>query len=164
MQMYKSTIKFNLAHGLVCWICVHTVIQVNPIRFKYGRQNLFTLLTGSTAMHFTATGAPLAARGIRISAMNQHAWRPIVFGMNSVASVHERTIPTERPPLVGEVSANFCGYRMPRCQRDGSLRQYSRLSRPEPLLFFQVAPQMYSQAEWTPFQPHCFSENLVWIN
>jgi hypothetical protein len=23
--------------------------------------------------------------------------------------VHERTIPTERPPLVGEVIANFCG-------------------------------------------------------
>jgi hypothetical protein len=29
---------------------------------------------------------------------------------SSVALVHERTIPTERPPLVGEVSANFYGY------------------------------------------------------
>ena len=29
--------------------------------------------------------------------------------LNSVALVRERTIPTERPPLVGEVSANFCG-------------------------------------------------------
>jgi hypothetical protein len=28
---------------------------------------------------------------------------------NSVARVHERTIPTERQQLVGEVSANFCG-------------------------------------------------------
>jgi hypothetical protein len=28
---------------------------------------------------------------------------------NSVAWVHEGTIPTERPPLVGEVNANFCG-------------------------------------------------------
>ena len=28
---------------------------------------------------------------------------------NSVALVRTRTIPTERPPLVGEVSANFCG-------------------------------------------------------
>jgi hypothetical protein len=28
---------------------------------------------------------------------------------NSVALVCERTIPTERPPLVGEVSTNFCG-------------------------------------------------------
>jgi hypothetical protein len=27
----------------------------------------------------------------------------------SATLVHERTIPTEQPPLVGEVSANFCG-------------------------------------------------------
>jgi len=27
----------------------------------------------------------------------------------SVALVRERTIPTERPPPVGEVSVNFCG-------------------------------------------------------
>jgi hypothetical protein len=35
-----------------------------------------------------------------------HCLQPIT---NSVALVRERTIPTERPPLVGEVSANFCG-------------------------------------------------------
>jgi hypothetical protein len=29
--------------------------------------------------------------------------------LNSVASVRKRTIPTERPPLVGEVSVNLCG-------------------------------------------------------
>jgi hypothetical protein len=29
--------------------------------------------------------------------------------LNPVASVHDRTIPTERLTLVGEVSANFCG-------------------------------------------------------
>ena len=34
---------------------------------------------------------------------------PTVDTKNSVASVRERTIPTERPPPVGEVSANFCG-------------------------------------------------------
>jgi hypothetical protein len=28
---------------------------------------------------------------------------------NSVDLVGERSIPTELPPLVGEVSANFCG-------------------------------------------------------
>jgi hypothetical protein len=53
---------------------------------------------------------------------------------NSVALVCERTIPTERLPLVGEVSANFRGYRVSRGQRDWSLRPYSRLSKPEPLL------------------------------
>jgi hypothetical protein len=29
--------------------------------------------------------------------------------LNSVALVRERTITTERPPPVGEVSTNFCG-------------------------------------------------------
>jgi hypothetical protein len=32
-----------------------------------------------------------------------------------------------------------------RGQRDGSLQPYSRFSRQEPLLFYQVAPQLYSQ-------------------
>jgi hypothetical protein len=48
-----------------------------------------------------------------------------------VALVSKRTIPTERPPLVGEVSANFCGSSVPRDQRDRSLRPYCRLSRPD---------------------------------
>jgi hypothetical protein len=65
----------------------------------------------------------------------------------SVAWVRERTILTEWPPLVGEVSANFCGNRVPRGQHDRSLWLYSRLSGPEPLLFFQVAPQLYSQGK-----------------
>jgi hypothetical protein len=39
--------------------------------------------------------------------------------LNSVASVRERTIPTERSPLVAEVSVNFCGYRVLRGQRNG---------------------------------------------
>jgi hypothetical protein len=37
---------------------------------------------------------------------------------NPVAGVHERIIPTERQPLVGEVSANFSGLRVPRGQRE----------------------------------------------
>jgi hypothetical protein len=41
--------------------------------------------------------------------------------------------------------ANFCGYRVPRDQRDGFLRPYSRFSRQEPLLFYQIAPQLYSR-------------------
>jgi hypothetical protein len=69
--------------------------------------------------------------------------------------VRERTISTERPPLVGEVIANFYGQRVPRGQCDGFLRPYSRFSRQEPLLFNQVTPQLYS---WTPFQTdYCFS-------
>jgi hypothetical protein len=55
--------------------------------------------------------------------------------LNSVVLVRERTISTERPPFVGEVNANFCSQRVPGGQRDRFLRPYSRLSRPEPLLF-----------------------------
>jgi hypothetical protein len=42
---------------------------------------------------------------------NKHSTWPVV---------RKRTIPTERPPLVGEVSANFCGQRVSRSQRNGS--------------------------------------------
>jgi hypothetical protein len=49
--------------------------------------------------------------------LEDHCWNsvPLFFQnsdthlTNSVALVRERTIPTERPPLVGEVSAKFCG-------------------------------------------------------
>jgi hypothetical protein len=58
-----------------------------------------------------------------------------VQNKNSFARLRERTIPTERPPLVGDVCSNFCGYRVPRGERNGSLRPYSRFSRSEPLIF-----------------------------
>jgi hypothetical protein len=62
-----------------------------------------------------------------------------------MVSVRERTTPTERPPPVGEVIANFCGQRVLRGQREVSLLPYSRFSIQEPLLFYQVAPQLYSR-------------------
>jgi hypothetical protein len=49
--------------------------------------------------------------------------------------VRERTIPTDRPPLVGEVSTNFYGQKVSRGQLNPSPRPYSRFSRPEPLVF-----------------------------
>jgi hypothetical protein len=85
-----------------------------------------------------------------------------VRNCNSVTLVRERTIPTERLPLVGKVSANFCGYRVPSGQRNGSQRAYSPLSRPETLPF--VSKKLLNcshEAEWTPFLTHYFSENLV---
>jgi hypothetical protein len=47
-----------------------------------------------------------------------------------MAWVRAQTILTERQPLVSEVSASFCGYRVPHGQRNGSLRPYSRIFRP----------------------------------
>jgi hypothetical protein len=73
-----------------------------------------------------------------------------IFLKNSMVWVRERTIPTEQPPLVGEVTANFCGKRVPRGQRDGSLRPYCQFSRQEPLLFYQVAPQLYPRGWVNP--------------
>jgi hypothetical protein len=75
----------------------------------------------------------------------------LLSNLHSRAWVREWTKSTERPPLVGEVSANFCGLRVPRGQRDRSLRPYFPFSRPEPLLFFQVAPQLYSRGWVDPF-------------
>jgi hypothetical protein len=43
--------------------------------------------------------------------------------LNSVALVRKQTILTERSPLVGEVSANFCRYRVLRGQRNEFPRQ-----------------------------------------
>jgi hypothetical protein len=58
--------------------------------------------------------------------------------------VHERTIPTERPPLV--VVPTFVDRGVSRGQRGGPPTVVkSQFSRPEPLLFFQVAPHLSSQ-------------------
>jgi hypothetical protein len=60
--------------------------------------------------------------------------------------VRKRTIPTERPPLVDEIlMPTFVGRGVSRGQRGGSLTVVNLFSRPEPLLFFQVAPRLSSQ-------------------
>jgi hypothetical protein len=59
-----------------------------------------------------------------------------------VASVREPTTPTERPPLVGEVGADFCGYKMSRGQRDESLRPYSQFLDRSRYCLSEAAPQL----------------------
>jgi hypothetical protein len=59
----------------------------------------------------------------------------LIVSPYSVVLVRERTIPIERPPLVGEVSATFADKGVTRHHRDGSIRPYCRISRPEPLVF-----------------------------
>jgi hypothetical protein len=69
---------------------------------------------------------------------------------NSVALVTELTIPTERPPLVGEVSAKFAERG---CHVVSVTNPYSRilgfLDRSR-YFFFQVAPQLYSRGSVDP--------------
>ena len=59
-----------------------------------------------------------------------------------MALVRERTIPTERPPPVSEVSANFCGYRGVTWSAQRIPTAVNLFSGPEPLLFIQVAPHL----------------------
>jgi hypothetical protein len=63
-------------------------------------------------------------------------YRPILSLKLKLRGLSPRANYTDRATAaVGDVSAKFCGYRVPRSQRDGSLRPYSRLSRPQLLLF-----------------------------
>jgi hypothetical protein len=40
--------------------------------------------------------------------------------------------------------------------------RYSKFSRPEPLLLLSSSSSfILTRAEWTPFQTHCYYENLV---
>jgi hypothetical protein len=54
--------------------------------------------------------------------------------LNSVACVREWTIPTERQPLVSEVSANVCGLEGATWSACRISTAVSRFSRPDPLL------------------------------
>jgi hypothetical protein len=65
--------------------------------------------------------------------------------LNSVAFVSEQTMLTERPPLVGEVSANFCGRGCPvvsATDPPGRILGFLDRSR---YYFFRVAPQLSSR-------------------
>jgi hypothetical protein len=68
-------------------------------------QNLYFLMADMKKQAFTLSFASklvvLAAHKLRHNIMT--------LKLNSMALVRERTIPTEQPPPVGEVSANFCG-------------------------------------------------------
>ena len=62
-------------------------------------------------------------RDFAACSLNQPLHRVPQNYAESVALVRERTIPTERPPPVGEVSANFfAGRGVSRGQRNGSPR------------------------------------------
>jgi hypothetical protein len=59
---------------------------------------------------------------------------------NSGALVRQRTIPTERPPLVGEVSANFSGQRVSRGQRNESPRPLTQKEKREKIILRSCYP------------------------
>jgi hypothetical protein len=78
-----------------------------------------------------------------------------------VVLVRKRTISTEQLPHVDEVIGKFAdrGCRVV-SETDPNGRILGFLDRSR-YYFFQVALNCIHEAEWTPFQTHYFSENLV---
>ena len=78
---------------------ISTEFYPNPTK-SVNNKLLYFALYGKGARHCTNV------RGTQICST---VLRGELRKLNSVALVRERSIPTERPPPVGEVSANFCG-------------------------------------------------------
>jgi hypothetical protein len=75
-----------------------TAVKPLPVEMvEEAREENMKILKGSSVPKENLTGA------------DRTSLRAKKTKLNSVALVRERTIPTERPPPVGEVSANFCG-------------------------------------------------------
>jgi hypothetical protein len=62
-----------------------------------------------------------------------------------MALVRKLSIPTEQPPLFVCVNAKFADRGCHEVIEADPVRPYSEISRPGPLLFLQVAPQLYSR-------------------
>jgi hypothetical protein len=65
--------------------------------------------------------------------------REYLYKLNFVAVVRKRTIPTERPPLVGGVSVKLCGQRVLGGQGNEFPRLSTWFTRPGPLLFYSCS-------------------------
>jgi hypothetical protein len=72
-------------------------------------------------------------------------------------------IPPERPPLVDEISANFCGYWVSRGQRNGSPRSLIRFSWPEPLLFHSSSSSIILTRLSGPRSRPTTSQKIWWV-
>ena len=72
-------------------------------------QNLQTGSGAHSASYLTDTGYSFRGNKTTGSVKSTAHLHLLKLKLNSVALVRERTIPTERPPPVDEVSANFCG-------------------------------------------------------
>src|SRR5215467_1853563 len=85
--------------------------------------------------------------------------------INSVALVRERTIPTERPPPVGEVSANFCGSRGVTWSVQRAPTAVNLFSRPEPLLLYSSSSSVdltrHTRLSGPRSRPTTTQKNLV---
>jgi len=90
----------NNGHWLVCSVCCGTILLKPHIRTVYSSILYLLSTTHSKDVRFPWVTLCLCVC-VCVCVY--------IYSSSSVALVRERTIPTERPPPVGEVSAHFCG-------------------------------------------------------
>jgi len=97
-----------LPHFWDFWITHNDAVGRTPLDEWSASRRALYLTTHNT--HNRQTSMPPVGFEPTISAGKRpYTGTGFKLKLNSVALVRERTIPTERPPPVGEVSANFCG-------------------------------------------------------
>ena len=86
-----------------CTRLIHALSRSAKMNWGLSSKALYSIYIGAIL--------PLMIYGVPvwIKALEKEHNRTIYNRYSSVGLVRERTIPTERPPPVGEVSANFCG-------------------------------------------------------
>jgi hypothetical protein len=91
------------------------------------------------------------------------ATRKTVFGIKLKTKLRDFSPrATERPPLVAEVSANFCWWRVSRGQRNGSARPLISIFKTRSRYFsIQIAPQLSSRGWVDPVSDTLLLKNLV---
>ena len=99
MERWLQAICFDKENAYL-----YCIVQNNPSRCTFGLSTwrIYSLV-GSKNFHFKNFWMQ------QFLLITLHNFNILKLKLNSVALVRERTIPTERPPPVGEVSANFCG-------------------------------------------------------
>jgi hypothetical protein len=94
-------------------ICNSHIPQFTTTRTEYFQSALHTspLVPFSRGGRFLSSRFPNCLRATATATLDSQCFQlkldPIVTKLNSMAWVRDRTIPTERPTLVGEVIANF---------------------------------------------------------
>jgi hypothetical protein len=118
---------------------------VRPVRFGSKNHVLRRVSRNLTVSQPITPQCLLLINYVSKSCCNRSPHWYNVTKLNSVALVRERTISSERPPLVNEVSAKFVDRR---CRVVSATDPYGRilgfLDRSR-YFFFQAAPQLYSR-------------------
>jgi hypothetical protein len=109
-----NSLCLNWLHMSQCWhfLCVYAKRAFSfTFRLKTiwmsNCNRLYVCTSKGTPLrhHHTVIGRCI----LKTAVILQHVISDIKKKINSMVWVRELTIPTERPPLVGEVIANFCG-------------------------------------------------------